>query len=113
VTDAQGMSVRLTDADVREMHRLSSTTVLFEGTLNAAGDLVRIETHGPDEYRILTNAPRLSPEWFRVETRPSWSSARAFVARYSAGYACPDLAEPTGETLNAWRERTGENGGIA
>ena len=113
LTDAQGSSILLTDADVREMHRLSSTIVLHEGTLNAEGDLIRIEGHGKDDYRVLTNAPLLSPEWFRVETRPSWSSARAFVARYSGGFACPDLAEPSDETLHAWRARTGENGGIA
>ena len=96
VGDGTGAFVRLTDADIRAMHRLSAATVLFEAPLNREGDLIRIEVHGPTEYRILTSSPSLSPEWFFVERRPSWSAARAFVSRYSRGYACPDLAEPHG-----------------
>jgi hypothetical protein len=113
VGDGSGAFAMLTDADIREMNRLSSARVLFEGPMNKEGELIRIETDGPTEYRILTNSPTLSPEWFRVETRESWSAARAFVSRYTNNYACPDLPEPTGETLAEWRTRTGENGGIA
>jgi hypothetical protein len=111
--DGTGAFVRLSDADIREMYRLSCATVLFEAPMNTSGDLIRVERQDETAYRILTSSPSLSPEWFRVETRPSWSSARAFVSRHTNGYACPDLAEPTGETLAEWRERTGEHGGRA
>lgn len=87
--------------------------LLFEGQRTSGGGLIRIECHGPEDYRILASEPAAPAEFGPLDRRPTWSSARACVVRRTRGYACPDLAEPNGETLAQWRARTGEYGGLA
>jgi hypothetical protein len=96
-----------------ELGRGGQGRVLFEGHSTRDGGLIRIECHGPDDYRILTSEPAAPGVFTPLERRSTWSSARAFVTRHTGGYACPDLAEPNGESLAAWRARTGEHGGLA